>query len=631
MNYADPENCTDTEWPGSRWWSFDFHTHTPASMDYRGDKNICPEDWLLGFMRAGIDCVAVTDHNSGAWIDMLKAALTSEALKNDPNYRALTLFPGIELSVNGGVHLLALFDPSKGTAEVEALRGAVGYRGTPGDSDAVTDRSLVDCIDEIIKRGAIPIPAHVDGPKGLLCEVTDSNTLQQILPKLTAAQVCSVGSQIFQKRGDKLQGLSLVAGSDSHALGEIGTYTWIKMSRPNLEGLRLALLDGDLAVHLPRRDGENPNHIAMQRITTLQIKKLKLHQNGELHVPFNPWFNAIIGGRGSGKSTLLECLRIGLNRADELEEFTDLKEQFGRFRKISARRNEDGVFLKDNEITSEITVEYLKDDLLHRMRWRADEPVPVLLEQDGDTWREAGQVVPGRFPIRIYSQKQVFEMARNPHSLRRLMDEDSGLDKSGWQRCWDELEARFLGLRAEHRRLGKELAERERIEGELHDVQHKLRVFEQSRYADMLKAFQRSQRQQMLVERHLRGLEEQLATWRAALNDQEDANFGFDPQGRFDQTDQDQQTLLTVFESLARDLSADHQQLHSTLTDMAQRLQRAHAVVEASAWQATARAHREAYDRLKTELAQQSIGDPNVYGQLVQRRQVHEGCLKELV
>ena len=71
---------TGQEWiyPGARWWKFDFHTHTPASAEYgKGDnqdtlRQITPEDWLLGFMRAGVDCVAVTDHNSGDWIDKLK-------------------------------------------------------------------------------------------------------------------------------------------------------------------------------------------------------------------------------------------------------------------------------------------------------------------------------------------------------------------------------------------------------------------------------------------------------------------------------------------------------------------------------------------------------------------------------
>ncbi len=61
--------CGTDSWPGSRWWRFDFHTHTPASSDYRGNPQITPEEWLLGFMRAEIDCVAVTDHNSGEGID----------------------------------------------------------------------------------------------------------------------------------------------------------------------------------------------------------------------------------------------------------------------------------------------------------------------------------------------------------------------------------------------------------------------------------------------------------------------------------------------------------------------------------------------------------------------------------
>ena len=64
---------TVREWPypGSRWWKFDFHSHTPASADYGKGPNqdslreITPEDWLLGYMRVGVDCVAVTDHNSG--------------------------------------------------------------------------------------------------------------------------------------------------------------------------------------------------------------------------------------------------------------------------------------------------------------------------------------------------------------------------------------------------------------------------------------------------------------------------------------------------------------------------------------------------------------------------------------
>jgi predicted metal-dependent phosphoesterase TrpH len=43
---------------GAKWWKFDFHTHTPASMDYR-EKELSPREWLLACMKAGIDCVAI--------------------------------------------------------------------------------------------------------------------------------------------------------------------------------------------------------------------------------------------------------------------------------------------------------------------------------------------------------------------------------------------------------------------------------------------------------------------------------------------------------------------------------------------------------------------------------------------
>ena len=129
-------------WNGARWWKFDFHTHTPASEDYgKGPdqaqlRSRTPREWLLDFVRAGIDCVAVTDHNSGASVDRLKEALEELRREQPEGFRELFLFPGVEISVNGGVHLLALFDPSVAGETITALSGAVGFGGTFGRSPA---------------------------------------------------------------------------------------------------------------------------------------------------------------------------------------------------------------------------------------------------------------------------------------------------------------------------------------------------------------------------------------------------------------------------------------------------------------------------------------------------------------
>ena len=146
------------QFAGARWWKFDFHTHTPAS-DFR--DSITPEHgWLKAFMEKEIDCVAITDHNSGGWIDDLKQALKELEQSSPEWYHPLYIFPGVEISVSNNVHILAIFGPDRDGRCIDQLLGAVGYRGKNGGSDGVTEKSVPDVINQIAKRGGIAIPAH---------------------------------------------------------------------------------------------------------------------------------------------------------------------------------------------------------------------------------------------------------------------------------------------------------------------------------------------------------------------------------------------------------------------------------------------------------------------------------------
>ena len=174
-------------YPGARWWKFDFHTHTPASKDTGAWQaaigtplGLTPENWLLKYMAAEIDCVAVTDHNSGEWIDRLKATYAAmkrgaEAGNVQAGFRELHLFPGVEISVQGGVHLLAIFYQDASSTIIASVLGGVGFpahlHGETDDKDgaAITCDSLLHVIEEVQRCGGIAIPAHVDDlGKGLL-------------------------------------------------------------------------------------------------------------------------------------------------------------------------------------------------------------------------------------------------------------------------------------------------------------------------------------------------------------------------------------------------------------------------------------------------------------------------------
>ncbi len=116
-------------WPylGARWWSFDFHAHTPASSDtphwhqaIGTDQEVTPERWLGQFMAAGIDCVAITDHNSGEWIDPLMAAYR----QMEQEARAIPIPAHADRSAPSGKALFAIREGSQATTLKQLFESA---------------------------------------------------------------------------------------------------------------------------------------------------------------------------------------------------------------------------------------------------------------------------------------------------------------------------------------------------------------------------------------------------------------------------------------------------------------------------------------------------------------------------
>ena len=58
-----------------------------------------------------LDAIAITDHNSAEWIDIVK-----EKAKN-----ALVVFPGVEITTWEGLHIVALFDVDKSRSDIALI------------------------------------------------------------------------------------------------------------------------------------------------------------------------------------------------------------------------------------------------------------------------------------------------------------------------------------------------------------------------------------------------------------------------------------------------------------------------------------------------------------------------------
>lgn len=622
-------------WIGSKWWKFDFHNHTPASDDYwKGPDQaqhelITPEDWLLNYMWQGIDCVAVTDHNSGDWIDPLKQALQKLESKGHQYYRPLYLFPGVEITVQGNIHILAIFGSDKTTSDIVSLLGAVRYRGTRGKSDGCSECSAVQVIDEIMKAGGLAIPAHVDRENGLL-KTCDSNTYSQVLDNKNVFAMELVDQAWLKPQVylDKKMKWAEVLGSDSHhPSGNDGQrypgshFTWVKMSTPSYDGLRLALIDGALSLRRsslsPHVDPNTYGQLAIESIVVDEAKYLGREK------PFvcqlNPWLNTIIGGRGTGKSTLVEFLRIALKRKEEIPD--SLEQELEKYRKVATDRRSEGLLTE----STKITVVFRKDGGRFRITWSNSEDMYTLEEETAtETWCSSEGDIAQRFPVRIYSQKQIFELAKNPQALLKVVDDAPAVKYHDWKREWEELSSRFLSIRAQEREVRAGLQEESVIKGQLDDVKRKLEVFERADHAEILKDYQRRQNQSKTIDSWEK-------TWECFGEQVRDISENLLPPElnlqHFDVENEDDKELINDTETI-RNFFKEYQ---SKLKLMAQRIdyvkdewtQRRRLLKLSEKITAADQRYTDLYDQLNAVGA----GDPSAYSALVKNRQDLEETL----
>jgi len=308
---------------GLRFHKLDLHTHTPASKCYTSKDT--PEDIIRTALEKGLDAIAVTDHNTGAWIDKMKAAAKSVEIDG----RKLVIFPGVEVSTHEGFHVVALFDPRVGQAEVENFLGLIDFTTDDfGRSDATCNKSVFELLKLIHARKGLAILAHIDDYKGAFKEQT---TLRN--GKVLVHGICT---KLFNE--GKYDAVEVVRGqlppelckernfrripafyqaSDNpnpddpkkHAKEGIGLrVTYFNLDELSLEGLRQCFADPDVRIILD----DEP-----ETTTWPHIKQMVVGSDGYLayqRFNFHPGLNCIIGGKGVGKSLAVEFLRFALEQ-----------------------------------------------------------------------------------------------------------------------------------------------------------------------------------------------------------------------------------------------------------------------------------------------------------------------------
>ncbi len=615
---------------GARWWKFDFHTHTPASYDFR-DKEVSPENWLKAVMEAKIDCVAVTDHNTGAWIDPLKKALSK--IENNPQppewYRPLIIFPGVEISVSNidaSVHLLAILDPDSTSETVTRLLAKCDVNTEMQEPRMIVSPKSIQDIVEIIHGSdynGIAIPAHIEKEKGILAhakttknEGPDNNvptlkgptpSIIELLEKIFVAEFCDT---TFPKKIENLElrkkvlELSIVQGSDAHFCERFsdGRFSWIKMFNPSIETLRIALKDPKYSINNSINDPNSTPKVYIEKLTLDKMKHCARHV--PLDIFFSPHFSAIIGGRGSGKSTIIESLRVATQHDKDLDNTAQsLATQVKKFKTFS---NAGGVMEKNSEIKVTVSIDGVKYDI----SWLAGEDRIQLFQAGNNKPESADGVVDAAklFPINIYSQHQILSLAEEPYALLALID--NAVQPVSTHEKIENLEKEASKIRADIRVLKTSTADLATWEAQLILLDGKISLYKNSGFNNVLQEDQRYSQQGQVLQSVL-NFDEAKEILQNAHNSLEVGALSAD---EFPSESDETKELLNILSPTVLAVDAIKEEIAKLIIKIVQVENVAQISLAASAWKSNQQKNARELERLMSEFSQKENGfNPDNY------------------
>ncbi len=461
---------------GSKWFKVDFHCHSPASDDFprnRDQEKCSYREWLIGHMSQEIDCVVLSDHNTAAGLEPIRKELKQLELewhKNSENgYRPLTILPAVELTAPDNTHIIAIFRENASASHIEQFIGQLNPPQGQQNHQLVlgTATNIIIRQAKANSEDILIIPAHVDKAKGIFQNTNQIAVENVFKEEPHAIELVGNIDDLKPYQKNLIEHLAHVKGSDAHSINEMGrSYTWVKMSEPSFDGIKHALLDPK---HCIIRSPQTPPAFPTEQITKLSIKsKLCQDQSGSpISIRFSPWYSALIGSRGSGKSTIVEAIRLGLRR--------DTDKYIPQEQKNTIRLFKEGALDTD----SEISLEYRKINDLYKLTWSKQETKLYHRDSSGK-WEPEETYSPSRFPISIYSQKMLYEIATEPNAFLSVIDSSPVVNYEDWGKKRITLEDSYKRSCSEHRHAIRNLEELTVIQGQYDDVKRKLKLLEKA-------------------------------------------------------------------------------------------------------------------------------------------------------
>ena len=457
------------------------------SANYRGkdhgmDASTYAEALRDACFAEKIQVVGLADHGSVADAEIIRKVLVAVGI---------VVFPGFEVATTEKVHWVCLFPEDTSQQRLERYLGSLSLTN-PEDGVRPSNlggQQLLHCVEEL---GGFCFAAHATSHNGLLRGKFNNLWVDA---QLRAVQIpgkiddlppeyrsIALNSNPDYKRHHPAALINAKDVTEPDDLRDPRASTFIKMTRPCFASFLMAFKDPESRVRLSDELQER----FYSRIDSISIEGgyfdgLLAKVSGHL--------NAVIGGRGTGKSTLLECLRYAMDVPHKSE---DAIRQGDEIVKENLGKAGGRVVLKLRSAAN-----HMKPYTVIR---RYGEPPRVIDEQGNESRLHPGRDLLPR--IEIYGQNEIYELARSPGALTRVLDRF--LPESAEQQT--RLDSTMRKLRENSGRLAKAQEQEEEIErhiAQLPKLEEQVRQFKEQGLEEKLKQVPLLERERQLGPRIL--------------------------------------------------------------------------------------------------------------------------------
>ena len=249
-------------------------------------------------------------------------------------------------------------------------------------------------------------------------------------------------------------------------------------------------------------------------------------------------------------------------------------------------------------------------------------------DSDDDGWKSssAQTITAERFPVRIFSQGQIAELAgENQQELLNVIDEAAGVEA-----LLDKLEEAcsvFYATKARIREIDGRLERRDDLTVDLEDVERKLRRFEEEGYSAILTTYARRTRQFREMDQQFGAAETAADRIDALAADLQPEDL---PEELFDENTVEDRQALEAIAAIADAIRTSTGSLRAATQRLREVTRTKRVEMAQSIWQMAVSKTTVDYEDLVEALQEEGVADPNEYGRLIQERQRLDGEVARL-